>query len=238
MRVLAAAAALALALATPQARATGALEGRVTFEGTPPPPTIVVEGGSTQYLLYLDKAGGLQHAVVFLADATATNPARPRPATVNQFSFIFEPQVLAVRAGQPVRFTNDDPAHHNVRSRDGNPANAFYFDTGAGVRPAPTHRFAPTPIDSPVELSCDIHPWMAAWIYAFDRGAFTTTDASGRFRIDNIPPGRHRLAIRHPAGLKRDLVVTIRSGETTRQNVRFGDSDIAPRRQSSIFNPQ
>jgi hypothetical protein len=41
----------------------------VTFDGTPPAPTFVIEGGRTQHVLYLDKSGGLQYAVVFGASA-------------------------------------------------------------------------------------------------------------------------------------------------------------------------
>jgi plastocyanin len=210
--------------------ATGAIEGRVTYAGAPPPPTIVIEGGSTQHVLYLDKSGGLQYAVVFLPDARGGRPAPTAPAVVNQLWFIFEPQVLAVRAGQPVRFTNDDAANHNVRSFD--PTNRFYMDTAPGVLNAPSHRFSPTPADRPVELSCDIHPWMVAWIYAFDHDRFAVTDASGRYRIDRVPPGRQRGAVRHAAGgLRREAMVEVEAGRTARLDTRFIADDLRlPRR--------
>jgi len=199
----------------------------VTFEGTPPPPVIAIEGGNTQQVLYLDKGGGLQYAAVFLADARAGGAAPAAPAVLNQRSYIFVPQVLVVRAGQVMRFTSDDPAHHNVRSVDPNPANAFSVDTDGGVLNAPSHRFAATPPDRPVVLSCDIHPWMVAWVYAFEHNLSAVTDAAGRFRIENVPPGRHRLAVRQPAGgLARDLVVDVAAGQTTRRDVRFTANDV------------
>jgi plastocyanin len=37
---------------------------------------------------------------------------------LNLRRFIFEPQVLAVRAGQTVQFTIDNTANHNVRAQD------------------------------------------------------------------------------------------------------------------------
>ncbi|MGH9313596.1 MAG: carboxypeptidase regulatory-like domain-containing protein, partial [Vicinamibacterales bacterium] len=209
---------LAVALANPQPAATtaaqtkvGVIEGRVIYEGAPPAPTFVIEGGRTQHVLYVDKSGGLQYAIVFLNDsrvgATSTTPA-----VLNQRDFIFEPQVLAVDAGQPVRFTSDDPANHNVRSSDANPTNAFSVNTAAGAPAPPPHRFARTPPDRPVVLSCDIHPWMIAWVYAFDRQTFAVTDARGRFRLENVPPGRYRLGVRQPAGrLTRDAMVQVRA---------------------------
>jgi plastocyanin len=205
----------------------GVIEGRVTYEGATPSPTIVIEGGSTQQVVYVDKTGGLRYVAAYLPDSRndGTRVARTT-AAMNQRSFIFEPQVLAVRAGESVQFTNEDPANHNVRSDATDATNRFSVYTGAGEVSA--HRFVATPPDRPVVLSCDIHPWMVAWIYAFDHPHFAVTDAAGRFRIENVPPGRHRLAIRHPGGgLKRDLALEVVADQTTREDVRFTSSDLS-----------
>jgi plastocyanin len=209
---------------TPAQPARGAIEGRVTFAGTPP-PAVIAEGG-TQPVLYVDNSGGLQYVVVFLPDARADRGPAGTPSTVEQRRFTFEPQVLAVRAGQTVRFTNDDPANHNVRSQDPNPANRFSVNTAAGAAAPATHRFVATPPERPIELSCDIHPWMIAWVYVFDHRQFAVTDANGRFRIDRVPPGHHRLAVRQPAGkLQRDVAADVRAGNTTRIDVQFSAAD-------------
>lgn len=230
--VIATMACLALASANPQPAATAAqarvsvIEGRVTYEGAPPAPTFVVEAGHTQHVLYVDKSGGLQYAVVFL-NHSRVGVTSTTPAILNQRDFIFEPQVLAVDAGQPVRFTNDDPANHNVRSWDANVANAFSVNTAAGA-PAPSpHRFARTSPDRPVVLSCDIHPWMIAWVYAFERHQFAVTDVGGRFRLENVPPGRFRLSVRQPAGrLSRDVMVEVRATGSAWVDVRFKAADL------------
>jgi plastocyanin len=199
----------------------------VTFEGTPPAPTFVVEGGRPQHVLYVDKTGGLQYAVVFVTAGRVSAPLST-PATLNQRDFIFEPQVLAVHTGQPVRFTSDDPAAHNVRSSEASGPNAFSLNTAAGSPPPAPHRFAATPPDRPVVLSCDIHPWMIAWVYAFDRHPFTVTDTQGRFRLDKVPAGRYQLAVRQPAGgLARDVAVEVTDRKTTTVDVGFAQTDLA-----------
>jgi plastocyanin len=206
--------------------ATGSIEGRVIFDGTPPVPTVVQDGGS-QPVLYVDRSGGVRYAVLFLPD---WQPGGDRPSgtvVMNQRNFIFQPQVIAIRAGQTVRFTNDDPANHNVRTQDSNPANTFSINMGSGRIEPDTHRFAPTGVGRPLQLSCDIHPWMAAWVYVFDHQNFAVTNADGTFRIDNVPVGRHRIAVRQPsARLTRDLALDVRAGETTRLDVRFTSADI------------
>ena len=88
---------------------SGTIEGRVTFVGTPPPSPIPIEDGELQPTLYVDRSGGLRYAVVYLPDASRSSEPVPSPVTLNQRGLMFVPQVLAVRAGQTVRFTNGLP---------------------------------------------------------------------------------------------------------------------------------
>jgi plastocyanin len=216
-----------LAAGAPAAQSTGSVEGRVRFDGPPPAGTLVEESGAVQPSLHLDANGFVRFAVAYLPDAPPAGGAAETEVTVDQRGFVFDPQVIAVRSGQVVRFTNADAANHNVRARGGS-ANTFSLNTapgdGSGRR---VHRFAATERDRPVRLSCDIHPWMAAWVYAFDHDRFAVTDAGGRFWIEGIQPGRHRLAVRQPAaGLARDLAVEVQAGKTTAVEVRFSGRDI------------
>ena len=206
---------------------SGALEGRVTFQGPPPAAVYVAESGGTQPVLHLDAGGGLQYAVVYLPDTPRSAAAPGAARTLDQRRFVFEPQVLAVRADQPVRFTNSDPASHNVRSTGPFPANAFSVNTAPGAATGHARRFTAPRDGKPVALSCDTHPWMQAWIYVFEHDQFAVTATGGHFVIDGVPAGRHRVAVRQPAGrLERDLAVDIRGGETTRLEVRFTGADV------------
>lgn len=219
---------LALTPGAPASRArssTGTIEGSVTFDGTPPAPTL--HDGGLQPVLYVDRSGGVRYAVVFLPDARPAGQAPADPAALNQRDFVFEPQVLAIRAGQRVRFTNADPANHNVRAHGSRAGNQFSINTAPGAVGPFLHRFAAAPSGRPVKLSCDIHPWMAAWVYVFEHDRFAVTGADGGFRIDNVPAGRHRVAVRQPAGgFARNLAADVRAGETTRLDVRFAPRDV------------
>ena len=206
---------------------TGVIEGRVTFEGTPPSPTIVIQDGGSQQVLYVDRSGGLRYAVVFVQDARPGGEPPTAAATMNQRNFIFEPQVLAVRAGQTVRFTSDDSANHNVRAKDANPTNTFSITTGSGSVGPNFHRFAATRGDRALQLSCDIHPWMAAWVYVFDHDQFAVTKPDGSFRIEHVPAGKQTLAVRQPSGqLTRSLPVDVTAGQTVRADVRFTSAEV------------
>jgi len=204
----------------------GRIEGHITFQGTQPRPLSVGETGDAQPRLYVDRTGGLRFAVVYLTDRQRSTPITTQPVVMNQRNFVFEPQVLAVRAGRPVRFTSDDVANHNVRARGPTAANTFFISTGPGSIGSTIRAFGITPPGQPVALSCDIHPWMEAWVYVFDHDAFAVTGSDGEFHIDNVPAGRHRLFVRQPAGqLARDLSIDVGEG-TTRVDVRFTDAEI------------
>jgi plastocyanin len=205
---------------------TGTIEGRITFTGPPPRPATAAQGEGSPQVLYLDGHGGVRYAVVFLPDARGTAPRLETTLTVDQRGFVFVPQVLAARAGQPVRFTNSDPASHNVRAVDAG-ANTFSINTAPGAVGPAARRFGATSPDHPLALTCDIHPWMAAWIYVFDHDLYAVSKEDGTFRIERVPVGRHRMSIRQPAGrLARDIAVDVGAGATARLDVRFTPTDV------------
>ena len=108
----------------------------------------------------------------------------------------FVPRVLAVRAGQPVKFKNSDAANHNVRTSSSQRTNEFNVFTGSDG--SYTHRFAANARRRPVRVGWDIHPWMRGWIYVFDHPWFAVTDDQGRFRIGSVPAGQYTLIAQQP----------------------------------------
>jgi plastocyanin len=181
--------------------APGAIEGIVTFEGDIPKSSLANEAGIRPDLVEVDNATrGLRFVVAYLTPMspsttrTADNPARR--SRVDQQDHAFTPRVIAVQAGEPVVFTNSDPANHNVRTSATIGSNVFNVFTAAGG--SYEHRFQVEPESWPVRLGCDIHPWMRGWVYVFDHPHFAVTDERGFFRIRSIPPGDYKLFLRQP----------------------------------------
>ena len=48
-----------------------------------------------------------------------------------------------------------------------------------------------------VEVVCDAHTHMRAWIVVRENPYFAVTDDSGQFRIEEIPPGSYRVTAWH-----------------------------------------
>jgi hypothetical protein len=135
------------------------------------------------------------------------------------------PRVIAVLAGQPVRFSNSDPANHNVRTSSAESKNEFNVFTG--VDGTYTHSFVADPRQKPVSLGCDIHPWMRGWIYVFDHRYFAVTDERGRFRIGSVPAGEYTLAVRQPdIKYAREESVIVSNKEPTKVQIEIRAEDV------------
>jgi plastocyanin len=210
---------------------SGTIEGLVTFRGEIPKSATADNAGVRRNLLQVDPtSGGLANTAVWLRPHDVK--AMPRvseksvaSALMDQRDHEFVPRVLAVRAGQPVKFSNSDPANHNVRTSSPQRTNEFNVFTGADG--AYTRSFAGDDQQRPVRVGCDIHPWMRAWIYVFEYPYFAVTDERGRFRISSVPPGKYTLAVRQPDVLYvRDVSVTISKNESAKIQIEIRADDV------------
>jgi plastocyanin len=195
--------------------AAGAIRGRVVYRGPLPETTrmqIPEAGDIEAHTIIVDPpTRGLKNAVVWVEGLPATPPpaAPASPTVIDQRNWVFEPHVLAIRAGSVVRILNSDIANHTVHSRT--PPHEFNLGTPPGN--GTERRFLRSTGSRPIELGCDVHDWMRAWIYVIENDAFARTDATGEFHINGVPAGRWRLRAHHAdGGLENVIEVEVPSG--------------------------
>ncbi len=133
----------------------------------------------------------------------------PERATMNQRDATFVPRVLAVERGTVVTFTNEDKTYHNVFSLS--PAKRF------NIGRRPTGEAVPVRFDRTgvVQIFCDIHSHMTAFIVVLDNPYFVKPDADGRFTLADVPPGRYTLHVWHERLSTPPISVEVRPGATT-----------------------
>jgi plastocyanin len=145
-------------------------------------------------------------AVIWLKrlDGPTPAPRRGRQRLLNQLSKTFVPHVLAVGVGDTVSFRNDDPYFHNVFSLSpGQGFDAGLYSGGQAYAKTFTR-------PGPVELLCNIHASMLAYIYVVDSAYYAQPRPSGAFTIRNVPPGRYELHAWHESAatvVKHSLTV-------------------------------
>ena len=144
-----------LAMAAPSSQA-GTIRGQVHVQGLPSPAGVMV---------YLNKA------------PKATGDFTKGHFVMDQKNLTFLPHVLVIPVGSTVSFPNNDKVKHNVFSLSR--AKKFNLGTyGPGQSKSVT-------FDKPgiVELRCDIHAEMIAYIMVVKNPYVAVTGDDGRFQI-------------------------------------------------------
>ena len=163
------------------------------------PPAIVVAAwlafGSAQaadlQLTVNGRGKPAGEAVVSLHSSAAAAATRPGRGVVDQRNTQFVPRVSVVTVGTPVTFPNSDNVRHQVYSFS--PAKRFELPLYAG-KPAAPVVFATAGV---VELGCNIHDWMLAYVVVVDTPYYAIADARGQARIQ-APAGSYTLRVWHP----------------------------------------
>jgi len=137
------------------------------------------------------------------ADAESTlasSASRPRLAQKDQ-SFV--PRVVPVAVRGVVDFPNMDPIYHNVFSLS--PLRRFDL----GKYPQGQSKSVTFPRTGVINVYCDIHSSMEAFIVVLPNHAFTQPHAAGDFAFPDLPAGHYSVKVWHPdlGLLNRDVDV-------------------------------
>lgn len=215
----------------------GTVKGQVTFGGEAAPARKVIavtadvahctsKGPlSDEEWVVNAKNKGVRYAFVWLAPVSGTKmPIHPRlngaklpDLVIDQPCCQFVPHALAIREGQVLVTKNSSPVPHNT-----NYAGSPLKNPGANplLPPKSSLEIKDLKADNfPVKFSCNIHPWMNAWVRVFDHPYFAVTDADGKFEFKDAPAGKYRLVGWHEAvgwldGGKKGQEITIKADGT------------------------
>jgi hypothetical protein len=156
--------------------------------------------------------GNLQNALVYIKDGLGGRVfAVPTTSVVlDQKGCIFIPRILAAQTDQPLNMLNSDPLAHNVH---GLPKNSSAWNFSLGVKGASRTMSVAKP-EAMIEMKCDIHPWMRAYLGVFDHPYFALSAADGRFTLKDLPPGNYTIEAWHERFGVQSQQVTLGAKET------------------------
>ena len=211
---LAACAAVALAVAPADARreqtaAGGTIRGRLAIRRlatAPQPRPGVADHGGRPGRGVADVRRGLVY--LDTAPRGAFDEPEPGRAVMDQRDETFVPRLLGITTGTVVDFPNSDRTYHNVFSL----SRARRFDLGRYA----SGRSKAVRFDRPgvVRVFCDIHSHMSAFVVVFTHPFFRVTDADGRYRLDNVPPGAYTVVGWYEGEARVQRSVSVAPGAT------------------------
>jgi hypothetical protein len=203
----------------------GSITGTVLFEGEPPEPATQERHVDPKCLqdkpddAIVVAKGKLRDVLVRIKNGTAGDHKPPTEALViDQRGCTYVPRVAGLVAGQKLLVRNSDDTFHNVhgvlRGKD-------VLNKMQGPKAAELAIESTAKPDDVIELQCNVHPWMKAYIAVGDHPYFAVTDGQGKFEIKDLPVGTYTLEAWHPVLGTRTLTVKIGKAKLGDVTARF-----------------
>jgi hypothetical protein len=210
-------------VATIDSATTGSITGTVRLEGTPPAfkpidmsasPACVQANASPVVppLVVTGEKGELSNVVIYVKQGLGNYrfDAPTDPVVLMQKNCMYEPHVLALMTNQPFEIENNDPTMHNVHPMPKH--NRQWSTSQPAGSAALKSSFARPELAMPV--LCNVHPWMRAFVFAFDNPYFAVTSKAGTFQLQNLPPGTYTIEAWQENYSTQDQTVTIAPKES------------------------
>jgi plastocyanin len=197
------------------AQGGGSISGEVKLAGTAPAPKVVKVNKDNEVCgqekkiaeVAVGAGGGLANALVAVTDAKGAKPAKP--AVLDQKGCEFHPNVLVMAPGE-LKILNSDGVLHNIHT---------FSTTNSPINKAqPKFKKEMTEkLEKPelIKVQCDAHSWMLGWIYVTENPT-AVTDGNGGFKLENVPPGKHKVEVVHPVLGKQTKEVEVKAGQDTK----------------------
>ena len=144
------------------------------------PQTLMLGEGNTMANVFVYVKNGL---------AKKDYPVPGQEAVITQHGCQYEPHIVGVMVGQPVKILNPDGTLHNVHALC--KINQEFNLAMPKFRTETVKVFAKEEFMFPIK--CDVHPWMGAWISVMPHPHFAVTKEDGKFSIANLPAGTYTI---------------------------------------------
>jgi hypothetical protein len=201
----------------------GVIAGKISFEGSPPPSRKVkltadpkcaaVHPGGLEVQHVKVTGGGLAEVLVHVKSGiSGSYPAPSEPALLDQVGCQYQPRMVAIMVGQPLKLRNSDDTLHNIHPR---PTANKEFNAGQPRKGMENTKTFDTP-ELMIPTGCDVHPWMRAYISVLSNPFFAVTREDGSYEIKGLPDGDYEVDAVHAELGKASGKVSVKQGQMSR----------------------
>jgi len=157
------------------------------------------------------KLSGVSGNSVVYVDAISGKsfPAPEQHPVLNQKGLAILPHILVTQTGSTVDFLNSDKVAHNV----------FWPSIQSNGKKGPGHNLGTWPQGEKrsfkfdqagvVPVLCNVHPEMSGYIVVVPTPYFAQTDASGAYKIENVPDGQYTVTAWHEGSKTQSKPVAV-----------------------------
>jgi plastocyanin len=197
------------------AQGGGTIVGEVKFVGAAPAPKVVKVNKDTEVCgqekkivdVAVGAGGALGDAIVSVTDVKGGKGAQA--AVLDQKGCEFHPMTLVMAPGD-LKILNSDGVLHNIHTFS--TLNPSINKAQPKFKKEMVEKFAKPEM---IKVQCDAHSWMHGWIYVTE-SPVAVSDASGAFKLQNVPPGKHKVEVVHPVLGKQTKEVEVKAGQETK----------------------
>jgi len=214
--------------------AYGTVVGQFVIEGEIPQLRPLVEAGAVggndaaicaaanipdDSLVVDPQSKGIANVFVYLSKADKVHPnlkeSSKKEIDFDQKGCRFFPHALFVRTDQVVLVKSMDNCAHNTRTVPLKNQQQNYSLTANDRTGVPFKNRLPERL--PIEIQCNIHPWMKARWLVLDHPYGAISDEQGKFKIADLPAGDHELILwqERVGYINKKFKVTVTGGTTS-----------------------
>jgi plastocyanin len=176
--------------------------------GAAPAPSAAAANDAAATVVGRVRASGVAVVALEPKGARAFEPQFEKPV-MDQVGQTFGPELLLVRTGEPVEFRNSDDTLHNVNVKD-EQTREQAFNVAIPTGGAYEYTFKR---DGFYRVGCDIHPAMAASIFAASTPYTAVADGEGGFAFAGVPRGAWTVTV-YTGGRRLQKDVEVKGGVT------------------------
>ena len=179
-------------------------------------------GDSQQAMMYvLSPSNEVKNVLVIVEDVEKGKAAPKKDSVINNLKCRFEPLVGISYVASNYVIKNSDPLLHNTslgKILEGGVRRAVY-NLALPYKDQVIEK--PNRVAGLLDVKCDAHYWMRAYVYSSKHPYVTVTDEKGGFEIKDLLPGKYKVRFWHEGFEEVVKEVEVKANGVSDLNVTF-----------------